>query len=72
MNVTGQLSQKAFTLRTLAETGILRPMRPDKAVAIANALRRWGPTPAFGYTASAIRHPDETAIIDELGTLTFA
>jgi fatty-acyl-CoA synthase len=72
VNVTGQLSQKAFTLRTLAETGILRPMRPDKALGIANALRRWGPTPAFGYTASAIRHPDEKAIIDELGTLTFA
>jgi fatty-acyl-CoA synthase len=71
VNLTGQLSKKAFTLRTLAETGILRPMRPDRALGIVNALRRWGPTPAFGYTASAIRHPHETAIIDELGTLTF-
>jgi fatty-acyl-CoA synthase len=71
VNVTGQLSQKLFTLRTLAETGILRPTRPDRALGIANALRRWGPTPAFGYTASAIRHPHSTAIIDELGTLTF-
>src|SRR3954462_13910667 len=35
------------------------------------ALQRWGPTPAAGYTGSAIRYPDETAIIDELGTLTF-
>src|SRR3954447_9855727 len=35
------------------------------------ALQRWGPTPALGYTGSAIRYPDETAIIDELGTLTF-
>ena len=63
--------QKLFTARTLAETGILRPTRPDKALRIANALRRWGPTPAAGYTASAIRDPDGTAIIDELGTLTF-
>jgi fatty-acyl-CoA synthase len=71
VNAIGQLSQKLFTVRTLAETGMLRPTRPDKALRLANALRRWGPTPAAGYTMSAIRHPDETAIIDELGTLTF-
>jgi acyl-CoA synthetase (AMP-forming)/AMP-acid ligase II len=65
------LSQKLFTARTLADVGILRPTRPDKLVHIANALRRWGPTPAAGYTISAIRHPDDIAIIDELGTLTF-
>jgi fatty-acyl-CoA synthase len=71
VNAIGQLSQKLFTARTLAETGILRPTRPDKALRIGNALRQWGPTPAFGYTASTIRHPDATAIVDELGTLTF-
>src|SRR5690242_7528292 len=71
MNLLSQVSQKLFTARTLAETGILRPTRPDRAVRIANALRRWGPTPAAGYTMSAIRHPEDTAIIDELGTLTF-
>ena len=36
------------------------------------ALRRFGPTPAAGYTVSAIRHPDATALVDDLGTLTFA
>ena len=71
MPLLSQVTQKLFTARTLAEAGILRPTRPDKALRIANALRRWGPTPAAGYTASAIRHPDATAIIDELGTLTF-
>jgi acyl-CoA synthetase (AMP-forming)/AMP-acid ligase II len=71
MNLLSQVSQKLFTARTLAETGILRPTRPDKALRIANAVRRWGPTPAAGYTASAIRDPDGTAIVDELGTLTF-
>jgi acyl-CoA synthetase (AMP-forming)/AMP-acid ligase II len=71
MNLVSQVTQKLFTARTLAETGILRPTRPDKALRIANAVRRWGPTPAAGYTASAIRDPDGTAIVDELGTLTF-
>jgi acyl-CoA synthetase (AMP-forming)/AMP-acid ligase II len=65
------ISQKAFTARTLAEAGILRPLRPDRVVQIARTLRRWGPTPAAGYTISAIRHPEAIAIIDELGTLTF-
>jgi acyl-CoA synthetase (AMP-forming)/AMP-acid ligase II len=66
------LSQKLFTARTLTDVGILRPMRPDKLLRVADALRRWGPTPAAGYTISAIRHPNQLAIIDELGTLTFA
>src|SRR3954464_9005453 len=71
MNLLSQVNQKLFTARTLAETGILRPTRPDKALRIANAVRRWGPTPAAGYTASAIRAPGGTAIVDERGTLTF-
>jgi acyl-CoA synthetase (AMP-forming)/AMP-acid ligase II len=71
VSLLSHATQKLFTARTLAEAGILRPTRPDKALRIANALRRWGPTPAAGYTAAAIRDPDGTAIIDELGTLTF-
>jgi acyl-CoA synthetase (AMP-forming)/AMP-acid ligase II len=71
VNLLSQVTQKLFTARTLAEAGILRPTRPDKALRIANALRRWGPTPAAGYTAATIRDPGATAIIDELGTLTF-
>ena len=38
----------------------------------ARATRAGGPTPAAGYAVSAIRYPDRTAIIDELGTLSFA
>jgi fatty-acyl-CoA synthase len=71
VNVIGQASQKLFTARTLVEAGVLRPMRPDRLARIVSAMRRWGPTPAAGYTASAIRHPDATAIVDDLGTLTF-
>jgi acyl-CoA synthetase (AMP-forming)/AMP-acid ligase II len=71
VNLLSQVTQKLFTARTLAQVGILRPTRPDKALRIANALRRWGPTPAAGYTAAAIRDPGATAIVDELGTLSF-
>jgi acyl-CoA synthetase (AMP-forming)/AMP-acid ligase II len=71
VNVIGQITDKLLTAKTLVETGIFRPSRPDKLLRIGVALQKWGPTPAAGYTASAIRYPDETAIIDELGTLTF-
>src|SRR5581483_8364237 len=62
----------AFTAKTLIESGIVRPVRLDKLARLGIAYTRWGPTPALGYTAAAIRHPDELAIIDELGSLTFS
>jgi acyl-CoA synthetase (AMP-forming)/AMP-acid ligase II len=71
VNVIGQISDKLHTAKTLVETGIFRPSRPDKLVRVGLALQKWGPTPAAGYTASAIRYPDATAIVDDLGTLTF-
>jgi acyl-CoA synthetase (AMP-forming)/AMP-acid ligase II len=71
MSIQRQVANKLHTLRTLAEAGVLRPTRPDRLVALANALIRFGPTPAAGYTASALRYPEETAVIDESGTLTF-
>ncbi len=69
--VAKQVSTKLFTARTLASAGVLHPGRPDAVVAAARALLRFGPTPAGGYTASAQRYGGETAVIDELGTLTF-
>jgi fatty-acyl-CoA synthase len=69
--VIGHITNRLYTAKTLVETGIFRPSRPDKLLRVGVALQKWGPTPAAGYTASAIRYPDETAIIDELGTLTF-
>jgi fatty-acyl-CoA synthase len=66
------VSQRFHTARTLVSAGVLRPNRPDTLVRVARALARFGPTPAAGYTASALRYPDEPAIIDELGILTFA
>jgi len=72
VNVTDRLSQKLFTARTLAGAGIVTPTRPDRILKAVRALHAFGPTPAAGYTVSAIRHPDATALVDDLGTLTFA
>jgi acyl-CoA synthetase (AMP-forming)/AMP-acid ligase II len=66
------LGQRLHTARTLVGAGVFGPTRPDKLLKIGLTLRRFGPTPAAGYTSSAIRYPDEAAVIDELGLLTFA
>ena len=56
----------------LAEAGVIRPIRPDKLAKVGLTLARYGRTPAAGFISLAIRHADEPALVDELGTLTFA
>jgi fatty-acyl-CoA synthase len=72
MNVLDSASTKLFTARTLIERGVFRPARPDRLLKTGLALHRWGPTAAAGYQTSAIRYPDQLALIDDLGSLTFA
>ena len=64
-------ADSAFELRVLREAGILGLIRPDKAVKIGSTFVRWGASPATGIAVCAIHHPDETALIDERGSLTF-
>ena len=65
------LVQRIDDVRVLRGAGIVRPVRPDRIVRSLVALNRFGPTPAAGYAASAIMHPDDVGLIDELGQLTF-
>jgi fatty-acyl-CoA synthase len=56
----------------LAKAGIVSPMRPDRIARIALIGARWGASPAVGVLVGAVRHPDRTMLIDELGSLTYA
>jgi acyl-CoA synthetase (AMP-forming)/AMP-acid ligase II/uncharacterized membrane protein len=58
--------------RTFYSAGMITADRPDRLMGLVNALRKWGNTPAAGYAAAAARYPNEDAIIDELGRLTFS
>jgi fatty-acyl-CoA synthase len=76
-SITSRLPVKSvgdgiWALNVLRERGVIAPMRPDKALRVAERYVRWGTTPALGSAARAIENPDETAIVDEIGTLTFA
>ena len=58
--------------QVLARAGVIGPESPATGVKLLQAIREWGLTPASGFVISAIRFPDEPAIVDEKGTLTFS
>ena len=64
-------ADKAFEVRVLHEAGIVEPLRPDKAVKIGATFLRWGASPATGVATAAIHHPDQIAVVDERGSLSF-
>jgi fatty-acyl-CoA synthase len=69
--VPSPLKHRLEVAKVLLGTGIVTPVRPDRAVRSIIALKQWGPTPAAAYTGSAARFPKRAAIVDERGTLTF-
>jgi fatty-acyl-CoA synthase len=68
----GPLSDVPFNVRTLAQAGVIHPVRPDKLALMVRVLARWGASPAAGIAGAAISHPDEVMIEDEAGPSTFA
>jgi fatty-acyl-CoA synthase len=60
------------TLRVLARAGIVRADNPLTTVRVVRVLRRWGKGLAGGVAAAAVRDGERTALIDDLGTLTYA
>jgi acyl-CoA synthetase (AMP-forming)/AMP-acid ligase II len=70
--VIDAVGHKLGGVKVLADAGVVRPVRPDKLAHAAITLARWGRGPAAGYITSAKLCPDAPAVIDELGTLTFA
>jgi fatty-acyl-CoA synthase len=63
--------QLARAAEVMVRAGIVRADRPDKLLRAARVLLGWKLTPAAAFVVGAIRYPDEPAIIDEVGTLTF-
>jgi acyl-CoA synthetase (AMP-forming)/AMP-acid ligase II/ribosome-associated toxin RatA of RatAB toxin-antitoxin module len=66
-----QVGQGLYSVKTLVEAGLVRPERVDRTLRALLAIQKWGFTPAAGYSAAAARYPNDDAIIDELGRLTF-
>ncbi len=68
----GPVGEVPAVVRELVETGLIRPVRPDKLARIIREVARWGTTPAASIAAANIEIPDNVGLVDELGELTFA
>src|ERR1700756_40859 len=58
-------------LATLRRAGMIAPMRPDRYLKMAAAMRREGMGMTVGFASAAQRCPDRPGLVDELGSLTW-
>jgi acyl-CoA synthetase (AMP-forming)/AMP-acid ligase II len=58
-------------LTTMTQAGLLAPLRPDKYLRMAGAVRREGRSVVTGFAMSAQRCPDRAGLVDDIGTLTY-
>jgi acyl-CoA synthetase (AMP-forming)/AMP-acid ligase II len=71
-SLPGRLLYELGSVKVLIDAGVIRPMRPDRLWGVLRTLQRWGRSPAAGAISLAERYPDETMIVDELGTLSYS
>jgi acyl-CoA synthetase (AMP-forming)/AMP-acid ligase II len=69
--MTDRLSQTVGLLTTMWRARLIAPMRPDKYLRIAAAMRRENVAATSGFASAAQRCPDRPGLVDELGTLTW-
>jgi acyl-CoA synthetase (AMP-forming)/AMP-acid ligase II len=69
--MASRINQALGVLTTLRRAGMIAPMRPDRYLRIAAAMRREGLGITSGFASAAQRCPDRPGLIDELGTLTW-
>jgi hypothetical protein len=69
--IRAQVGDAAWAVKVLREAGVVRPLRPDKALRLGERFVRLGTSPALASAGAAITEPDELAIIDEIGALSF-
>jgi fatty-acyl-CoA synthase len=72
MSIPGRVAYTAGSIKVLLAAGVVAPIRPDHLVKVLQTLVRWGRSAAAGTITLAARYPDDPAVIDELGTLTWA
>jgi acyl-CoA synthetase (AMP-forming)/AMP-acid ligase II len=68
---TDRILRGARIGKTLIDAGLIAPMRPDRLALAGRALLRWGTTSAGAIAVAAARAPDQPAVIDELGALSY-
>lgn len=65
------LGETLGLIGTMRRARLIAPMRPDRYVRIAAAMRREGMGMTSGFASAAQRCPDRPGLVDELGSLTW-
>jgi fatty-acyl-CoA synthase len=65
------MSELAYTLKVFRRMGLLKPVLPHRLVGAGRALVKWGPGFPSGVNAAAKRFPNQLAIIDDAGQVTW-
>ena len=68
---TDRILHHARVVKTLVDAGLIAPIRPDRLALAGRSLARWGTTSAGAVAVAAARSPQQPAVIDELGTLSY-
>src|SRR6201993_778516 len=69
--MASRLSQALGLFETMRRARLIAPMRPDRYLKMAAAMRREGMGITVGFAGAAQRCPDRPGLVDELGTLTW-
>ena len=69
--MASRLGQALGLIETMRRARVIAPMRPDRYLKMAAAMRRGGMGMTVGFAGAAQRCPDRPGLIDELGTLTW-
>src|SRR6201997_1344501 len=71
MSALDRVTNTIGLIATMRRAGLIAPLRPDKYVRIAAAMRRENMAATSGFASAAQRCPHRPGLIDERGTLTW-
>ena len=71
MALLDRLNDTLGLVATMRRAGLIAPLRPDKYLRIAAAMRRENVSAISGFASAAQRCPDRPGLVDEVGTLTW-
>ena len=71
MALMDRLNDTLGLVATMRRAGLIAPLRPDKYLRMAAAMRRENVSAISGFASAAQRCPDRPGLVDEVGTLTW-
>jgi fatty-acyl-CoA synthase len=71
MNPASTANDLAYRIKVFRQIGLIKPQLPHRLAKAGLELAKWGPAFPSGVGAVAARYPNQIAIIDDLGEITW-